>query len=668
MNYVLPKSNRGMKHRFIFILFLSSYLFIPNINAQADCECEDLEITLCYLPAGNYCDTNGPSLACGYALDGRHMNDYLRPKLINPGNFGVNGVVKCPIQLVPLSRDISVSYIEQQQCDIVFTGNFTLDTINLNVDTEVTSIPEYTLLQIKEWSEKCRTNLVITSQTEASWWGYEIQNRNENPNFSVGNQLGDFIFSGPFGDVETFNQGGSYQGIITEGPPSGYTSLGVDQNGLPTLVIDKKTNDIILGDIGIFCGGSTGSISFGSVVSNDNDRLAANIFALVCELASGAAPINEVFLCPGDEYVLPLGEVVNEDGIYVDSLISVNNCDSIVTTIIQFAEAKDVFLDYDGCTGDNYSVNVNGIIYDENNPTGEELLQSIFGCDSLVNIQLIYKANSEETYEDLICSHDLEGVLVGNTVFNAINPVGQVVLPAANGCDSIINVNLEVLPENKTIDAYQICRGGAITVKGKTYETPVEETFVYEAANGCDSVFVVSIDYYPEIPTLPISNPLQVKITENFHIVVNLAEDYTVEWSPEEIVSCTDCLDFYIEPDLNYEELFYTLTDTYGCSKTDTIVIEYECPIYIPNAFSPSSKNVDNQSFFIATPCLHLIGEYEMMIFDRWGSMVFKSEDPFEPWFGSSKTKEYAKGVYVYVMKYSSFNREKIVAGDVTMF
>jgi len=224
----------------------------------------------------------GGSQACGYAIDGRHMNDYLRQKLENSNNFGTNGIVSCPIDLVPLSKDINVNYLEEQNCDIIFTGNFTLDTINLQVNTEVTSIPEYTLQQIKNWSEKCETNLVITSQAEANLWGYSIQNRNENPNFSIGNELGDFIFDGPFGKVETFSQGGTYQGIITDGPASGYTSLAVDNNGLPTLVIDNATNDIILGDIGIFCGGGAGAISLGPNINNDNDRLTANVFALVC--------------------------------------------------------------------------------------------------------------------------------------------------------------------------------------------------------------------------------------------------------------------------------------------------------------------------------------------------------------------------------------------------
>lgn len=648
-------------------IFFFNFLFAKEAFSQADCECEDLQITLCYLPAGNYCNTDGNSLACGYAIDGRHMNNYLRQKLENANNFGVNGVVQCPIDLVPLSRDIDVNYLEQQECDIIFTGNFTLDTITLQVNTEVTSIPEYTLSQIKEWSEKCETNLVIISQTEATLWGYTIQDLNENPNFSVGNELGDFIFDGPFGKVESFNQGGTYQGVIVNEPLRGYTSLGVDNNGRPTLVIDNATNDIILGDIGIFCGGSTGSVSLGPNINNDNDRLTANIFALVCQLAGAATETVEVYLCPGEEYLSPLGSVITEEGTYVDSLKTANNCDSVLTTVILTAEEPVESLFYDGCSGDGFGINVGGNLYNENNPDGVEILQTIHGCDSTVNISFTYKEISESIYEDEICNNDFQGVSIGDNVFNANNPIGEAILVAANGCDSIVNVFLEVLPENKRSEEYKICRGESIQIYGKTFDRQEEETFTYPAANGCDSLVVVEVDFYPPIPPIAIKNPLEVKLNNDYYVNLAISEDYSIQWSPEQLVSCTDCFEFFIKPDLQFDKLLYTISNNYGCSESDTIFLDYDCPIYIPNAFYPTSESFENQSFFIQSPCLELISDFEMSIYDRWGNLVYVSEDPYARWDGKLKSEDASVGVYVYLMKYTSLNRDQIIAGDVSL-
>ncbi len=655
-----------MTFRLLLLLFFANCLFATETFSQNDCECEDGQITLCYIPADNYCNIN--SGACGYTIDGSRMNDYLTPKLINSSNFGINGIVKCPIDLVPLSTDISVAYLEEQKCDIIFTGNFPLDTTDFSINSLVSAVPDATLSEIREWSEKCETNLVVIPQAEANLWGYWIDDFNVNPNFSVGNELGDFIFDGPFGKVESFNQGGSFQGVIVSGPSTGYTSLGVDNNGLPTLVIDNKTNDIILGDIGIFCGGNTGSVSSGPNINNDNDRLTANIFALVCQLAGTSTETIEVFVCHGEEYVRPLGGVVTADGTYVDSLLTENNCDSILTTVVTYLEESFSALYYDGCSGDTYELTVNGKVYNEENPVGEEILITDNGCDSLVTIAFEYKLNSESTYESEICFNDLIGVNIGNTIFNAQNPEGEAYLTSANGCDSIVYVFLDVLPENRNAEAYLICKGESIEIQGKTFDFPEEDVFILQAANGCDSIIDVKVDQYPEIPPIRLDNPLELQLNNDYRVNLNYGVDYSIEWSPQEILSCGDCFEFLIEPDYNYRALTYTITDKNGCTLSDSLYLAYQCPVYVPNAFAPSSENFENQSFSIYTPCLDLISEYEMKIFDRWGSMVFETIDPESSWDGKLNAKDLSKGVYVYVMKYISFNKEVVVTGDVTLF
>lgn len=45
---------------------------------------------------------------------------------------------------------------------------------------------------------------------------------------------------------------------------------------------------------------------------------------------------------------------------------------------------------YVGCTGDNYSVMVNNVLYNESNPSGDEILMNWLGCDSIVTIDLFY--------------------------------------------------------------------------------------------------------------------------------------------------------------------------------------------------------------------------------------------------------------------------------------
>lgn len=45
---------------------------------------------------------------------------------------------------------------------------------------------------------------------------------------------------------------------------------------------------------------------------------------------------------------------------------------------------------YNGCSGDGYSVNVNGMLYDEATPSGTEILTNAYGCDSTVTVNLTF--------------------------------------------------------------------------------------------------------------------------------------------------------------------------------------------------------------------------------------------------------------------------------------
>jgi gliding motility-associated-like protein len=88
---------------------------------------------------------------------------------------------------------------------------------------------------------------------------------------------------------------------------------------------------------------------------------------------------------------------------------------------------------------------VNGTTYDESNPTGTELMTTVFGCDSTVTINLVFLANleGEETYTG--CEGDGYSVIVNGTVYDESNPTGTETI-TGTGCDSIVTINLVFNP------------------------------------------------------------------------------------------------------------------------------------------------------------------------------------------------------------------------------
>ena len=82
--------------------------------------------------------------------------------------------------------------------------------------------------------------------------------------------------------------------------------------------------------------------------------------------------------------------------------------------------------------------------------------------------------------------------------------------------------------------------------------------------------------------------------------------------------------------------------------------IEPEFTFFIPNAFSPSDSEGTNDGF---TGFGTNISKYDMWIFDRWGNMIFHTEDLSISWDGkANKGKEIAqRDVYVYLVELKDF-------------
>ncbi|HPQ07765.1 MAG TPA: PKD domain-containing protein [Bacteroidia bacterium] len=91
----------------------------------------------------------------------------------------------------------------------------------------------------------------------------------------------------------------------------------------------------------------------------------------------------------------------------------------------------------------------------------------------------------------------------------------------------------------------------------------------------------------------------------------------------------------------------------YGCRDmvVKTIVVEPEFHIYIPDAFTPDGNNI-NDVFLVKGMGID-VTKFEMLIFDRWGELIFKTTDFYEGWDGTvrGKKKKATQDVYVYKIK-----------------
>jgi gliding motility-associated-like protein len=93
-------------------------------------------------------------------------------------------------------------------------------------------------------------------------------------------------------------------------------------------------------------------------------------------------------------------------------------------------------------------------------------------------------------------------------------------------------------------------------------------------------------------------------------------------------------------------------TNDDGCKNRDTIDVRYkDCVIDLnfPNGFTP---NKDQLNDLFQPTVWGLLETYQLHIYDRWGTLVFETTDPFKGWDGAFKGKAYDPGTFSWVCIY----------------
>jgi gliding motility-associated-like protein len=94
---------------------------------------------------------------------------------------------------------------------------------------------------------------------------------------------------------------------------------------------------------------------------------------------------------------------------------------------------------------------------------------------------------------------------------------------------------------------------------------------------------------------------------------------------------------------------YWVAVNQAGCVAYDTIFIdEYPpCVLAVPTAFSPNADGANDVLFVRGQNFI----EFELMIFNRWGEMIFTTKDSSVGWDGSYKGQLQAVDAYNYYLR-----------------
>lgn len=112
----------------------------------------------------------------------------------------------------------------------------------------------------------------------------------------------------------------------------------------------------------------------------------------------------------------------------------------------------------------------------------------------------------------------------------------------------------------------------------------------------------------------------------------------------------------------------FVVTNIDGCEDDTTFVIPVvdEFSLYVPNSFTPNEDGVND----VFQPIARDVAFYRLMIYDRYGSLFFTTEDTEASWDGTIGGKPAPAGVYVWTIeyiRYSNPNRTLLKKGSVTL-
>jgi gliding motility-associated-like protein len=108
--------------------------------------------------------------------------------------------------------------------------------------------------------------------------------------------------------------------------------------------------------------------------------------------------------------------------------------------------------------------------------------------------------------------------------------------------------------------------------------------------------------------------------------------------------------------------------NSYGFSQTafsNTACATLDPLVYIPNAFIVNGEN----PIFLPVVSLYEFDSYELNIYNRWGEVIFTTNDSQEGWDGRDANGDLkSEGVYVYVLSIEDRNAdEHVFKGSITM-
>ena len=360
----------------------------------------------------------------------------------------------------------------------------------------------------------------------------------------------------------------------------------------------------------------------------------------------------------------------DQSGMYVVVGQDSRECsvDQLYDTIyFQIHPSKEATVYDTVCPGEEYD-GFGFHISEDRTETPGTVLESAFlqtfeyGCDSLLILELTVRDSvKKEVVYDTTCPGE-EYFGFGHFHFPPDSTVASRTLidtvsltPVGYGCDSLLILNLAV--RDSAIGEFSHIACNRYSFNGHTYEESGDYPDIVltnASVYGCDSIVTMHLTILePSVEILSTGDLCEVG-----EMILNAESEYgEFIWNTGETTPFITVL----QPGV------YTVTVTEGeCQAEDQYVVPAcEFNLFMPNCITPSRLDGINDYLYLPEYVHRFISDFDIEIFNRWGELIFKTNDVNFRWAGENAN---LSQVYVYVIRIKDLDGKPFIyKGTVTV-
>ncbi|MBR0054654.1 MAG: gliding motility-associated C-terminal domain-containing protein, partial [Bacteroidales bacterium] len=346
------------------------------------------------------------------------------------------------------------------------------------------------------------------------------------------------------------------------------------------------------------------------------------------------------------------GETYTESGTYTYDYDNEFGCPSADTLNLTIHHGTHNMTDTIACesytwNGEAYTTS-GTYIYDYDNE---------FGCASSDTLHLTVHYGTHNVTTETVCESYTWTDGTGETYTQS----GVYLFDYQNeeDCASTDTLHLTVYYSTQTEADTTVCESHLpLEWRGVTFTEGGTQNFMLTTSHGCDSIVSLTMN----------------SIDDNLQVVM-LTEDPCENFEAE-LLAQTGMSEFSwstgeTTPQITtFHSGTYVVTATEGnCIATaDIFIPECDFFIYLPNAITSSFDDGLNDDFFVPQYSQRQIMDFDIHIYNRWGQLVYQSEDKNFHWDGSCNGKIIANTTYTYVIHCTNYNGKKyLFKGTITV-